>query len=143
MPHSYNRVWIHAVFSTKGREPMITEATEKEIFEWMRQELIDIGCPPKIINGMPDHVHMLFRLSPKIAVMEVLKQVKGNTSNWINERGLLNSPFNWQTGYGAFSVSESKVDTVYHYIQRQKEHHKTQNYEDEFAWLVRHHGMIY
>lgn len=143
MSHSYCRIWVHAVWATKNRSSVIDPSAEQLIYEWMAKELDDMGCKLRVINGMPDHVHVLFRLNPKLAMMDVIKQVKGNTSHWINDRGLLETYFDWQTGYGGFSVSEQRLPIVENYIRRQKAHHQKQSFDEEFEYLVRVHGMIY
>jgi putative transposase len=119
MPHSYSKIWLHVVFSTKNREPLITLNVEDKIHEHLRTQLIDLGCIPRAINGMPDHIHLLFLLPPSKSVSDVLKQIKGSTSHWINENHMMVEQFAWQTGYGVFSVSESQVDRVVHYIANQ------------------------
>ena len=107
----------------------------------MRQQLLDMQCTVRIINGMPDHVHILFLRNPKLAITDVVKQVKGNTSHWINQENLIPEKFGWQTGYGIFSVSESQLDRVYHYIRNQKEHHRAKPFADEYDEFVLAHGL--
>jgi REP element-mobilizing transposase RayT len=134
---------VHGVWATKNRLPLINDAAEPLIYEWLAKEMDDMACELRAINGMPDHVHVLFRLTPKLALMDVVKQLKGNTTKWINERSMLADWFDWQTGYGAFSVSEQRVPVVERYIQRQKFHHQSQTFDEEFEYLVRMHGMLY
>ena len=105
MPHSFNKIWIHAIWSTKERFPFIQTAIEKKIYGFMSTQFIESNCPIRIINGMPDHVHCLFLLNPQKAVADIIKQVKGSTSHWINEQNLIKEKFSWQTGYAAYSVS--------------------------------------
>ena len=76
MPHSFNKIWIHAIWSTKERQPLISSTAENKIHNFLREELIEIGCPVRIINGMPDHVHSLFLLNPKKAVAEIIQICK-------------------------------------------------------------------
>ena len=110
MSYSYNKIWLHVIFATKNRASFITTKVESQIHGHMREQLIENGCPVRIINGMPDHVHLLFLQNPKIAVADIIKQVKGNTSYWVNEQNLLPVKFSWQTGYASYSVSESQLD---------------------------------
>jgi len=107
----------------------------------MREQLIETGCPVRIINGMPDHVHLLFLQNPKMAVTDITKQVKGNTSHWINEQNLISEKFAWQTGYAAYSVSESQLEKVFQYIKHQKEHHKTKTFTSEYDEFIALHGL--
>ena len=89
MPHSFNKIWIHAVWATKERTPLISYKIEKHVYDFMRKQFIESGCPVRIINGMPDHVHCLFLLNPQKAITEIIKQVKGSTSHFINEQDLI------------------------------------------------------
>jgi putative transposase len=141
MPHSYNKIWIHAIFATKEREPLIRLETEQIIYEHIKEQLIELGCLVRIINGMPEHVHLLFLLNPQKAITDILKQVKGNTSHWINEQDLIKEKFAWQTGYAAYSVSESQLEKVYNYILNQKQHHKKKSFTQEFEDFIKLHGF--
>jgi REP element-mobilizing transposase RayT len=120
MPNSYNKIWIHAIWATKFRNELIDFSIEKQVYNYIREELIELGCPVRIINGMPDHVHALFLLNPQKAITDVIKQVKGSSSHSINGENLILEKFAWQTGFAAFSVSESQLETVYNYIKKPK-----------------------
>ena len=141
MSHSYNKIWIHAVFATKERSPLIKPVVESKIHTNMREQLIEMGCPVRIINGMEEHVHLLFLQNPKMAITDIIKQIKGNTSHWINEQNLIPEKFAWQTGYAAYSVSESQLDRVYQYIRNQKEHHRKKIFADEYDEFIVAHGL--
>ena len=141
MSHAYNRIWLHVVFATKYREPLISPNVEISIHNHIKEQLTETGCITRIINGMPDHIHILFLLNPQKNVAEVVKQVKGNTTHWINQQSLLPKKFAWQTGYASFSVSESQVNRVQHYIANQKEHHKKNSFNNEFDGLVAKHNL--
>ena len=141
MPHSYSRIWIHAIWSTKKCDPYIHPSIEGFVFEKMKNVYTAAGCIIKIINGMPDHVHSLFTLNPKRPVTEVIQLVKGNSSNWFNEQEFISQKFAWQTGFAAYSVSEYALNRVYQHILRQKEHHKKRTFNEEYIELVRLHGF--
>ena len=145
MAHSFSKIWLHLVFSTKNREPLINESLEKPLYDFMWTKLNEIGCTGSIINGIPDHVHILFKLNPQKAVTEIVKQIKGSSSHWVNHdfKSLHNSQpvFAWQTGYGIFSVSESQLTKAHGYIKNQKEHHKKQSFLDEYQWFLKAHGF--
>ncbi len=113
MPHSFIKIWIHAVWATKERQPMNHKSVENNIYQFISEELRALGCPVRIINGMPDHIHCLFLLSRQKSIAEVIKQIKGSNSHFINQANLISEKFSWQTGYAAFSVSESIVDRVF------------------------------
>jgi REP element-mobilizing transposase RayT len=141
MPHSYSRIWVHAIWATKERALAIRPEIELEVYSIMQNQLASLESPAKIINGMPDHVHMLFLLNPKHALMNIIKQVKGSCSEHINRNNLTLKRFSWQTGYSAYSVSESAVQRVYNYILRQKQHHQTKLFDDEYNEFLRKHGF--
>ena len=93
MPHSFNKIWIHAIWATKERVPLIVPEIEQQVYNFMRSQFVESGCPVRIINGMPDHVHCLFLLNPQKAIADIVKQVKGSTSHFINEQDLLKEKF--------------------------------------------------
>jgi len=142
MPHSFNKLWIHAIWSTKDRLPFIEPSIEKKVYEFMSSQFTESGCPVHIINGMPDHVHCLFLLNPQKAITEIIKQVKGSSSHWINAEQLIRDKFAWQTGYAAYSVSESVLDKVYQYIVNQKQHHQKITFLKEYEEFIKVHGLI-
>lgn len=141
MPHSFTKIWIHAIWATKERAPLIEPEIEKELFHYISDELRALGCPVRIVNGMPDHIHCLFLLSPQKSVADVVKQIKGSSSHYVNQRDLIPEKFAWQTGYAAFSVSESTVNKVFYYIKNQKQHHKNQNHQEEHDDFLKVHGL--
>lgn len=141
MPHSYNKIWIHAIWSTKKRKPLIHTEIEKKLFEYISEQLREQGCPVRIINGMPDHIHCLFLLNPQKSIAEVIKQIKGSSSYFINQNDLIDEKFAWQTGYAAYSVSESVVDKVFRYIYNQKKHHKKKTSQQEYDEFIKLFGF--
>lgn len=136
MPHSYNKIWLHVIFSTKNWQPLIIQPAEKRIYAFLIHELKEMGCPVRIANGMPDHVHLLFLLNPNRASADVIKQIKGSSTRFINQEKITPFEFGWQTGYAAFSVSESQLDKTYYYIKNQKEHHQYKAFEEEYKELI-------
>jgi REP element-mobilizing transposase RayT len=103
MSHSYVKCWIHALWATKKRQPLIKETIEQSLYAEMKQELIKAGCFALIINGMPDHVHCLFSINPQKSISETIGHIKGTSSHWVNQRPLLADKFAWQTGFAAYS----------------------------------------
>jgi len=141
MPHSFNKLWIHAIWATKNRQELIDFSIEKQVHNYIREELIELGCPVRIINGMPDHIHALFLLDPKKSMADVIKQIKGSSSHSINGQNLILEKFAWQTGYAAYSVSESQLEIVYNYIKNQKQHHLKKTSQNEFDGFIKLHGL--
>lgn len=141
MSHSFTKLWIHAIWATKNRQELIDFSIEKKLYDFIHEELIHLGCPVRILNGMPDHVHVLFLQNPQKTISDLIKQIKGSSSHFINREELILEKFAWQTGFAAFSVSESQLDVVYHYIKNQKKHHLKKNGQDEFDEFVKLHGL--
>jgi len=142
MSHSFNKIWLHVIFSTKNRYPLIRANAEALIYRHMQEQLAGWGCFVRVINGMPDHVHLLYLQNPKMAVTDCIKQVKGNTGHWINEQNFAPEKFAWQTGYAAYSVSESQVEKVYQYIVNQKQHHRKRTFQQEYEEFILSHGLL-
>jgi len=141
MPSAYTQNSYHAVFSTKHRAMLITSDLEERLYPFMAGILRDLRCTLLAINGMPDHVHLLIRYRADLSHSEMLQQVKGRSSKWINETWPQRGHFSWQEGYGGFTVSKSAVPEVKAYIQRQKEHHHRMDFKTEFLELLRRHGI--
>lgn len=141
MPHSFNKIWIHAIWSTKDRMHLIHSSVENQIHLFISEQLGEQGCTVRIINGMPDHIHCLFLLNPKRSMAEVVKQIKGSSSHFINQNNLIGEKFAWQTGYAAFSVSESIVEKVFLYIRNQKKHHSTKTFQQEYDEFLKLYGF--
>ncbi|KAF2339205.1 IS200/IS605 family transposase [Flavobacterium tistrianum] len=141
MSQSFTKLWIHVIWATKNRQELINRSIEKNLYDYIWQELIELGCPVRIINGMPDHVHVLFLQNPQKTITDIVKQIKGSSSHFMNRGEFILEKFAWQTGFGAFSVSESQLNAVYNYIKNQKEHHLKKNGQDEFDEFVKLHGL--
>jgi REP element-mobilizing transposase RayT len=141
MGHSYTKLWIHAVWSTKNRQPFIEYDLEARIYRIMIDEFKSANCDLKIVNGMPDHVHCLFRLDGAQSISSIIRQVKGGSSHLINQSDWIEAKFSWQTGYSAFSVSESMFWKVYNYIKFQKKHHLSRSSSNELIELLKLHQV--
>jgi putative transposase len=141
MSHSKSKIWVHAVFATKDRYPIIQPNIQSAVYDELRQQLIDSGCFVDCIGGVADHVHLLFLLNPKKSIADILKQIKGGSSHAFNQVNLTSTRFAWQTGYGAFSISESHVQRVRAYILNQEEHHRTITFMDEYRRFMSHYGL--
>ncbi|RNC86013.1 MAG: IS200/IS605 family transposase [Balneola sp.] len=141
MSHSKNKVWVHAIWSTKNRMPFISSDIEKKVFDFIKNEFDRLECSLQIINGVPDHIHCLFLLNQNKSLAEVLKQIKGSSSHWINQNDLTSSKFAWQTGYAAYSVSESLIKRVHSYIKNQKQHHLKKTFTQEYEEFIELHKL--
>ncbi|MBK9216814.1 MAG: IS200/IS605 family transposase [Chloracidobacterium sp.] len=144
MPQSLAHLFIHIVFSTKHRQPLISEKIEPELYAYVAKILYDeCHSPAVIIGGDKDHLHILLALSRIWSIAKVIELIKKRSSKWIKTKGKEFAPFQWQTGYGAFSVSKSSVPAVKKYIENQKEHHQKKTFEDEFIGFLEKHGIGY
>ena len=141
MSHSKVKIWIHGILGVKNRENLIIPEVEKQVYEFIKKQFIDVGCYVKEINGTANHVHVLFSLNPQKTISEIFKQIKGAVSYEINSTNLIKDKFSWQVGYGAFSVSESKVDEIKNYIKKQKQHHKKMTFKDEYEKIIDIYGL--
>ncbi len=140
MSHSFAAVWLHIVFGTKNRLPFLNDAIRPELHAYVATVLKNLDCPALLINSVDDHLHALARLSRRHAIERVLEGMKANSSRWLKTKGGPLRLFQWQAGYGAFSVSPSQVETVRRYIARQAEHHRRVTFQEEYAELLRRHG---
>lgn len=138
MSQSLAKVYLHVVFSTKNREPLLVERWRDELFRVLGGAANNVGCQSLIVGGVADHIHMLSQLGRIITIADAVGKIKSTSSAWINQTRGLSSAFHWQAGYAAFSVSQSNVDGVRQYIRRQPEHHATQFQDELRAWLRRY-----
>jgi putative transposase len=136
---SYTQLYFHIVFGTKDHLPLIAHSWEDEMYRYLGGILRGQKCEPIEINGMQEHVHFLLRSSPVVAISDLMRELKANSSKWA--RRTHEPKFGWRRRYGAFSVSESVVDTVREYIRGQKLHHQKQAFEDEYRSLLRLHRI--
>ena len=135
MPHTYAANFIHCIFSTKDRRPLIPVARTTELDAYLGGIARGEGFSLIAAGGTENHIHLLFVLPASISLAHAVQKLKGSSSRWIG--------FSWQEGYGAFSVSPSQVPVVKRYIQNQEQHHRKRNFEEEFVALLRHCGIEY
>ncbi len=141
MSHSLSKVWIHAIFGTKDKQPLIDKDNSFPIHRRVAEQFEKIGCQVQIINGISDHVHVLFLMPIDKSIAEIMKAVKGGSSHWLNRQEFMKTKFAWQIGYGAFSVSESQVEVVEEYIKNQVEHHRKRTYQEEIDLFLKNYGL--
>jgi len=134
---SYSKIYIHAVWSTKNRVPCLSREIRKIVIDHIRNNSADKGIYIDTINTHIDHVHCLISLGRHQNVSEVIRLIKGESSNWINKQGLVDGRFSWQREYYAVSVNPLQRLRVIRYIRDQEEHHKKITYQDEYEDLKR------
>ena len=143
MGQSLVKNYLHIVFSTKNREPLIHKPVEQELHAYLGGICNNLECYPIKVGGYTDHIHILCMLSKKIALMKLLEEVKSHSSKWIKTKGSAYANFYWQDGYGAFSVNPSEVDVVINYIANQKEHHRKKTFQVEYQAFLKKYNVEY
>src|SRR5262245_31894013 len=131
MPQSLAKVYLHVVFSTKNRAPLLADEWRDELFRVLGGAANNLGCQSLIVGGVTDHVHMLFQLGRTITIADAVGKIKSTSSAWINQTRGLAAELHWQAGYAVFSVSQSNIEAVREYIRKQPEHHAKQSFQDE------------
>jgi len=135
MSQTLTNLLYHIVFSTKNREPLITNELQKELYPYIGGIIKNDKGYLLSIGGINNHIHLLAKFSQVNTVSYMLQQIKGSSSKWIHEKNQ-NREFLWQRGYGAFTVSESNISNVKRYIENQHEHHKNMTFKEEYLKLL-------
>ncbi|MBL7741323.1 MAG: IS200/IS605 family transposase [Chitinophagaceae bacterium] len=137
MAGTFSQIYIQYVFAVKGRQTLLLKEFEEEVFKYIAGIIREKEQKPLAVNGMPDHIHVLVGLRPVMRISDLVRDIKNNSSNFINEMGWLNKKFSWQEGYGAFSYSESNYGKVIDYIKNQKQHHAKSTFRQEYLSFLR------
>ena len=136
MAGTFSQIYIQVVFAVKGRENLLQKPWRDEVFKYMAGIIKAKNQKPIIVNGVGDHVHLFIGLKPSMCLSDLIRDVKNNTTNFINDKKLIKSKFAWQEGYGAFSYSHSHMDNVYQYILNQEEHHSKRTFKEEYIGFL-------
>jgi REP element-mobilizing transposase RayT len=143
MANTYTQIHIQAVFAVQNRQSLINPEWKDELYKYNTGIIQSYNHKMLQINGMPDHIHIFFGMRPTQSLSDLMKQVKQDSSKWINTKGFVNGKFSWQEGYGAFSYSKSHIPRVIKYITNQEEHHKTKTFANEYLELLKESGIDY
>ncbi len=143
MPGAFSQVYIQVVFAVKGRENLIAKEWKDELHKYIAGIIKGKDQKPIIVNGMPDHIHAFVGLRPSLSISDLVRDIKNNSSNFINDKKLVKGKFSWQEGYGAFSYSHSHIDNVYNYILNQEEHHKKKTFREEYVEFLQKFEIEY
>jgi REP element-mobilizing transposase RayT len=142
MPQSLAQIYVHVIFSTKEREPLLQDgAFRRQTHTYLAGICQQQDSPAVVIGGIADHVHILCRLGRTIDIATLVREIKRDSYKWIKENDRRLGAFHWQTGYGAFSVSPSHVDALIRYIEAQEEHHQVVSFQDEFRRICQKYGV--
>ena len=143
MGQSLHVKYSHLVFSTKHRFPAISAELEPRLYSYLGGIVRDLGGHLVAVGGMPDHVHLIIRDAKQVSDVQMIKDIKGSSSKWINEGGMCPARFAWQAGYGWFSVSPRGVEAAQAYVANQKTHHQGESFQDEFRKFLSQYKVEY
>lgn len=132
MSGTYSKIYIQTVFAVNGRANLIQKSWRDELHRYISGIITNNGQKSIIVNGVGDHIHCFFGLKPSMSISDLMRDVKANSSRFINERGFVSGKFQWQSGFGAFSYGHSQIETVYNYIRDQEAHHQKQTFKEEY-----------
>jgi len=136
MANTFSQIFIQTVFAVNCRLSLIRPEFKEELYKYMTGIVRNNGQKLISINGISDHVHILIGLKPAMALADLVRDIKADSSNFINEKKWVRGRFSWQEGYGAFSYGHSQLDTIIRYIQNQEQHHRRRSFKDEYlTWL--------
>ncbi len=142
MANTYTQIYLHFVFADKNRVSLIHPSWKDEVFKYITRIVQNNNHKLITINGIPDHVHILIGYKPHQLIPELLQDIKGDSSKWINRNKFTQGHFNRQAGYGAFSYSHSQIDQVAKYIMNQEEHHKNKSFKEEYLELLKRFNIF-
>lgn len=143
MANTYTQIYIQTVFAVQNRISLLRPEWQDELFKFITGIVQNNGHKLIVINGRPDHIHLLIGMKPNQSLSDLMQDVKGDSSKWINEKGFVNGRFEWQAGFGGFSYSISQVDAVVKYINNQENHHKTKSFIDEYHEFLERFSVPY
>jgi len=143
MTNTYTQMYVQIVFAVLGRANLIAENHRVELEKYICGIVANKKCKPLAIYINPDHVHLLFGLHPTIAVSDLTRDIKANSSKFINNKQWVAGKFNWQDGFGSFSYSKSQIDGVIKYILNQPEHHKRKTFKEEYLYMLQKNEIAY
>jgi len=136
MPNTFSQIHIHVVFSVQNRLSLISKQWEQRLYKYISGIIQNQGHKLIAINGMPDHIHILFGMRPNQSISELLRTIKSDSSRWINENKFVAGKFSWQEGYGAFSYARSEISNVAKYIENQELHHTQKTFIEEYIAML-------
>lgn len=136
MAGTYSQIYIQVVFAVNGRENLISRDWKEELHKYISGIITRKGQKSIIVNGMPDHIHSFMGLKPSMCISDLVRDVKNNSSKFINDRNLVNGKFSWQQVYGVFSYSHSQIEQVQDYILNQEKHHHVKTFKEEYMDLL-------
>lgn len=143
MANTYTQIYIHVVFAVQGRQNLIPKEHKEDLHKYITGIVRNKGQKLIAINSMPDHAHVFFGVKPTIALSDLVRDIKNNSSGFINEKKWVRGKFNWQKGFGAFSYGHSQIDAVVKYILNQEKHHAKKTFHEEYVEMLKKFAVEY
>lgn len=143
MPQSFVQLYTHLIYSTKDRTSLISTNIREELFSYLAGTIKNIGGIPLLVGGVSDHIHILYLQPKNQTIPQQVEEIKKQSSKWMKTKGLEYSNFYWQRGYGAFSVSPSKLEVTKNYISQQEQHHKKISFKEEYLQFLKEYHIEY
>ena len=143
MGDTYSQIFYHIVFAVRNRESLITEAIKDDLYKYISGVIANQKQKLFIINGLPDHVHILMNCQPNMNLSNCVRDIKEHSTKFINEKNVIRGKFYWQAGFGAFSVSKNDVPMILNYIKNQEEHHKKVSFREEYLEFLKENEIDY
>lgn len=143
MAGSFSQIYLQYVFAVKGRQNLLQKPWREEVFKYISGIIKGKNQKPIIVNGVSDHVHVFVGLKPAMPIPDLIRDIKNNSSNFINENRWVKGKFSWQEGYGVFSYSHSQIDSVYQYIANQEAHHREKTFKVEYIDFLKKFEIDY
>lgn len=143
MANTYTQIYVQIVFAVQGRQNLITEKHREKLEKYICGIVSNKKSKPLAIYCNPDHTHIFIGLHPAISISDITRDIKANSSKWINDNKWILEKFNWQAGFGAFTYSRSQIDSVVKYILNQPEHHKGTTFKDEYINFLKKFEIEY
>jgi putative transposase len=143
MANTYTQIHIQAVITVQNRDCIILNSWKDELYKYISGIIQNNKHKLLSVNGMPDHIHILFGLRPAQSVSDLMQDIKGSSSKWINEKKFVKGKFSWQEGYGAFSYSKSQLPAIINYINNQTVHHKIKSFSEEYLEMLKESEIDY
>lgn len=143
MPNTYSQLLVHVIFAVKGRQNLISDLWKEELYKYITGIISNKKQKLLCINGVGDHIHILIGLRPDISVSDLVRDIKNNSTNFINTKNFVMGKFSWQTGFGAFTYSNSQIDKVVKYILNQENHHLSKSFKEEYLEFLKKFAVDY
>jgi len=143
MADTYSQIFYHVVFAVRNRESLIIPQIKDELYKYITGIITQQKQKLFIINGMPDHVHLLVNCKPDMNLSSLVREIKEHSTKFINDKRIIPGKFHWQAGFGAFSVSKKDVGIVLNYIKNQEEHHRIKTFKDEYLFFLKENDISF